>query len=247
MASNITSRSNKQIQQLLNKAGAHLVVDGIIGPKTAAAIKSFQKSHNLTVDGIVGAHTLSALTAKPAAKPAPAKAPAKTTVKVAPLKSADKVAKPTLSDLIGSDDAFQAQSQALGNIAAQYQAVANRQKGDLSQDLATAYKRLGYDPATNTWNTQDLNTTSGSALQNNNNDFAARGLIQSSYQNTATKNLGRQLNDKLSDTTTANTRQAQSITDQLAMNALGIQQQLQQAKSDAAARAAATLLANYGG
>ncbi len=38
-----------------------LVVDGIFGPKTEAAVKSFQQGKGLTVDGIVGPHTWAAL------------------------------------------------------------------------------------------------------------------------------------------------------------------------------------------
>ena len=38
-----------------------LVVDGIFGPKTEAAVKSFQRGKDLTVDGIVGPRTWAAL------------------------------------------------------------------------------------------------------------------------------------------------------------------------------------------
>lgn len=51
----------KTVQQQLNKAGAHLVVDGIIGPLTAQAIRLFQAHHGLTIDGIVGPKTETAL------------------------------------------------------------------------------------------------------------------------------------------------------------------------------------------
>jgi peptidoglycan hydrolase-like protein with peptidoglycan-binding domain len=36
-------------------------VDGVFGPKTEAAVKSFQQGEGLTVDGIVGPHTWQAL------------------------------------------------------------------------------------------------------------------------------------------------------------------------------------------
>lgn len=44
----------KQLQQMLSYYGLPLYADGIFGPKTLAAVKSFQSSHNLVADGIVG-------------------------------------------------------------------------------------------------------------------------------------------------------------------------------------------------
>ena len=63
-----------QIQGLLNKFGYKLAVDGIVGPKTMAAIVDFQKKNGLVADGIVGPKTMAVLQAGP--KPAPAPAPA---------------------------------------------------------------------------------------------------------------------------------------------------------------------------
>lgn len=55
--------STAAIQARLNALGAspQLVVDGIPGPKTTAAIKAFQSSRGITPDGIVGPITLAAL------------------------------------------------------------------------------------------------------------------------------------------------------------------------------------------
>jgi peptidoglycan hydrolase-like protein with peptidoglycan-binding domain len=49
------------LQKKLNERGARLVVDGIFGPKTLAAVKRFQQGHGLVVDGIVGPRTWGAL------------------------------------------------------------------------------------------------------------------------------------------------------------------------------------------
>ncbi|MBE9223883.1 peptidoglycan-binding protein [Phormidium sp. LEGE 05292] len=51
----------KYLQQLLNKKGYSLKVDGDFGPHTVAAVKQFQKSHGLAVDGVVGPKTWNAL------------------------------------------------------------------------------------------------------------------------------------------------------------------------------------------
>ena len=60
------SNSNSiNVQNLLNKFGYGLVADGIVGPKTLAAIKDFQAKNGLVVDGIVGPRTLAALNAGP--------------------------------------------------------------------------------------------------------------------------------------------------------------------------------------
>lgn len=51
----------RSLQYLLNAHGARLVVDGIFGPLTDAAVRAFQGTQGLVVDGIVGARTWSAL------------------------------------------------------------------------------------------------------------------------------------------------------------------------------------------
>lgn len=45
------------LQLRLNNLGSNLLVDGIFGKKTKAAVKEFQKKNNLLVDGIVGINT----------------------------------------------------------------------------------------------------------------------------------------------------------------------------------------------
>lgn len=49
------------LQEILNKLGHTLVVDGIFGSKTYAAVTSFQVKHGLDVDGVVGPMTWKAL------------------------------------------------------------------------------------------------------------------------------------------------------------------------------------------
>lgn len=59
----------KEYQTLLNKFGYKLVVDGLTGPKTTAAVKDFQAKHKLAIDGIVGPKTLAALKKGPSTAP----------------------------------------------------------------------------------------------------------------------------------------------------------------------------------
>jgi peptidoglycan hydrolase-like protein with peptidoglycan-binding domain len=57
------SASVKSAQEALIKNGANLTADGKMGPKTVAAIKSFQKSHGLKATGKLDAKTKKALNA----------------------------------------------------------------------------------------------------------------------------------------------------------------------------------------
>jgi len=51
----------QRLQRRLNAHGARLAVDGIFGPATDRAVRSFQANRRLAVDGIVGPRTWAAL------------------------------------------------------------------------------------------------------------------------------------------------------------------------------------------
>ena len=51
----------RRLQEILVGGGYHLIIDGIYGPQTSEAIKSFQKSKGLLADGVVGPLTWDAL------------------------------------------------------------------------------------------------------------------------------------------------------------------------------------------
>ena len=59
-----TGKKVEELQKKLNaskRAGTKLKVDGIFGPKTLAAVKTFQKASYLKVDGVVGPKTMAVL------------------------------------------------------------------------------------------------------------------------------------------------------------------------------------------
>ncbi|MBN1210761.1 MAG: peptidoglycan-binding protein, partial [Myxococcaceae bacterium] len=56
-----------QLQNLLRGKGFSVSADGQFGPKTEAAVKSFQASRGLAADGVVGPKTWAALRSAPAA------------------------------------------------------------------------------------------------------------------------------------------------------------------------------------
>jgi len=54
----IVFEAAKELQRFLNaKLNLGLVVDGIIGPKTIAVIKTWQRANGLVADGLIGPKT----------------------------------------------------------------------------------------------------------------------------------------------------------------------------------------------
>jgi peptidoglycan hydrolase-like protein with peptidoglycan-binding domain len=64
----LSSESEGRQVQLLQKALGNVKVDGVFGPETEAAVRSFQASAGLTVDGVVGPQTSAALRTQSAGK-----------------------------------------------------------------------------------------------------------------------------------------------------------------------------------
>lgn len=59
------SENVRELQKWLNAWGYKVVEDSYYGPKTAAAVKAFQKDHKLEIDGKVGPKTWAALKKPP--------------------------------------------------------------------------------------------------------------------------------------------------------------------------------------
>ncbi len=73
----------KKLQEALNKNGYSLEVDGKFGPKTQAAVKSYQKKKGLKVDGVVGEKTWGSLNSTKTTKTTTKKTTTTTTSKTA--------------------------------------------------------------------------------------------------------------------------------------------------------------------
>ncbi len=58
-----TGQRVRDLQNKLKRAGYSLTADGVYGPNTENAVRSFQRKYNLTVDGIAGPNTLNKLNA----------------------------------------------------------------------------------------------------------------------------------------------------------------------------------------
>ena len=85
----------KQVQTWLNNVGYNLKVDGIFGPKTLAAVKSFQSKNGLVADGVFGPKTYAKLN-PPAAEVPVAEVPE---VPAVPAVAAGKIVKLGLGHL----------------------------------------------------------------------------------------------------------------------------------------------------
>lgn len=69
--------------------------------------------------------------------------------------------------------------------------------------INTAYRNLGYDPTNGQWNQQDRLTAYGNAFNNQQGDFASRGLLDSSLYGSALNDLNRGFNQQQGDLATA--------------------------------------------
>lgn len=104
---------------------------------------------------------------------------------------------PSEEDFLASDAAYQAQMAALKKALENYLADTAAQKTKYNTSYDTSVKNLGW-LGDEGWNREDQNTSSGRAYQSLNNDFAGRGLLQSSAYGEAVDDLFRSLNDQYS-------------------------------------------------
>jgi len=155
-------------------------------------------------------------------------------------------------DWLAGDSSYQAQLAALQRALADSEADYTAQSTKYDTDYNDSLKNLGWlkamqdDPATadvdettpGGWNFQDQNTSAGRAFSGQQNDFASRGLLQSSLYGTAQDNLTRSLNDQLGSVNTGRQTFMDDVTRQRASGQNQNQLSQQQARAEALARRA---------
>lgn len=118
---------------------------------------------------------------------------------------------PTEEDYLAGDATYNATISALKKQLESFQTDVGMQRENRKLDYNTALKDLGYiapgegatDPS---WNWEDTLTASGRAYQNQNNDFAARGMLQSQGYADSLENLSRSLMDQYTGIDQSNTQ-----------------------------------------
>ena len=116
---------------------------------------------------------------------------------------------PTEEDYLKGDATYQATISALAKQLANFNTDIDTQLANRKIDYDKALQQLGYispvDGATEgTWNFEDQMTAAGRAYQAMLNDFASRGMIQSSGYGEAQNDLTRTLNDQYAGLKTSN-------------------------------------------
>lgn len=150
-------------------------------------------------------------------------------------------------DYLAGESGYQAQLAALMRALSDYTADDTAQRTRYTTDYSEATKNLGWrDPdgdgaQPGNWDLEDLNTASGRGYQNQVNDFASRGMLQSSLYSEANDNFMRSMNEQLGSMNKAKTdflsdrdRQLNSFKGENTLSQ-------QQARAEAIARRAAGL------
>lgn len=158
---------------------------------------------------------------------------------------------PSEADYLAGDSAYQAQLAALTKALSDYQADQTNQRSQYDTQYNQGLASLGYqapgagpdgiagtedDPGP--WNFQDLNSSAGRSYDNQLNDFASRGELQSSGYAQALDNLTRSLDTQKGSMDTARQGFGDNLTSALAQQQNQNTLSSQQARADAIARRA---------
>ena len=103
------------------------------------------------------------------------------------------VTAPSDEDYLAGDSGYQTQLSALQGALQRYLADADFQRSNYTTDYKRSLRDLGYDEGTKAWNWNDRLTASGRGYQNQLDDFASRGMLQSQGYADAFQELRRML------------------------------------------------------
>ena len=119
--------------------------------------------------------------------------------------SAPVVAPPSEEDYLAGDSGYQAQQSALQGALQRYLADSDFQRTNYTTDYTRSLRDLGYDEGTKEWNWNDELTASGRGYQNQLDDFASRGMLQSQGYADAYEELKRMLGQQYDSMSNART------------------------------------------
>lgn len=130
------------------------------------------------------------------------------------------VSAPSEEDYLKGDSQYQVQFAALKAALERYNADTQLQRTNYTTDYNKSLRDLGYTEGLNggagSWNWNDQLTASGRAYQNQLNDFASRGMLQSQGYADAASDLERMLNDQYGQLSTNKTNFMTDLDRQLA-------------------------------
>ena len=106
---------------------------------------------------------------------------------------APAVAAPTEEDYLAGDSGYQTQLSALQGALQRFLADGDFQRKTYQTDYDRSLRDLGYDEGQKSWNWNDKLTASGRGYQNQLDDFASRGMLQSQGYADAFSELQRML------------------------------------------------------
>lgn len=149
-------------------------------------------------------------------------------------------------DWLQGDSTYQAALAALKKTLTGYQTQYDTSKTNYDTDYNSSLKNLGWNQDANNWNQEDDNTAYGRSYGNQQNDFAARDMLQSSFYGEALNNLLRQFNDQKGDLSTSRGRYMTDLSNTLGQQKNENDLARQQARAESIARKAAGISSTVG-
>lgn len=153
--------------------------------------------------------------------------------------AAPVVSDPSEEDYLAGDSGYQTQLSALTGALKRYLADADFQRNTYQTDYNQSLRDLGYDEGAKSWNWNDKLTASGRGYQNQLDDFASRGMLQSQGYADAFQELQRMLGQQYDSMSQARTTFNTDLDNQIANYKAENTSSQQAARAEAIARRAA--------